>query len=1234
MFAHLPTRVTRKLKTAAHLVLKPSPRTADSSTVNASTTGEASTTGGASTKKKPKDLLSIVVPAYNVEAYLGECLDSILKQTYSTLEIIIIVDGATDGTHSVASQYAERDSRIQVHHQENSGLSAARNTGASKATGTYLWFVDSDDKIPPKAAAALVGSLTKTNSDIAVGCYNRFNSKQSWQAGHWIRDLHAKQVHGLRVDDDPSILVNAVAWSKVYSTRFWRENDLSFPVGVTYEDQPVSARAYARAEGIDVVSDVVYHWRERDDQSSISQQSMSCTDLDARMVAAETSLKELYDGASAEVATERAVQLLANDMQHSMRHLVDTDTEFWERLAAGISAIAAYVPQNRWRDVPPQHAALEWLLLKREFGRVSEYLEQDGRNVNASPATRVEEDFVLQVPHSDDPEVAYPTEVLRLLPMQTEPAVALRRAHWAGPGKLVIEGWAYLHLVAPDQIECPANLYLVSNEPSAHVVRVPLGSYPDSDVDRISRHQVNDYRPFGFRGIIDVDALDLRSLPKTSYTLSFEFVAGPITHETHSVNVLQWGSAGYLPANTSAEGAVASLRYAKDSVHLDVRQAAVTATSVEQKRDAVRLVVDSARALSSIRISALTKAGGSIIDGSEVDVPVSDNETNSYIAILRESDIPDRAVNSWLVRAIGTDGKRYAIAWATRFHAPLLLAEPGRYSAQVVLRTAAGNMGLGGVNSRVHVENAVLVDGGVQLSGCVLGNKLPTTIRMTGPRVDVECPLTITGPPFRFYAHLPWHATQFGRTFPLPPGDYEYEFLNGGDRFPMSVSEELGAKLPLWMDKTADIVGRFEVSPKAYRPKLKVEATLNADEWGARNKRALRDAHIHGDYEIDKQAVLFRAYYGECTSGNLLAIHEELRRTRSGMKLYWTVSDSSVDVPEGGIPVVANSRRWFELLSSAGYIVDNNHQPDFFTKRSGQIVVATFHGYPFKMNGMPYWERERWPQHRIDSFLRRQQQWDYLVSPAPYATPLLERVFPTPATVLEVGYPRNDVFFSENRHAIRARTRRGLGISDDKTVVLYAPTFRDNLKLSEMKASWALHLDLEKACEALGNGYVILVRGHAFNLRAKESLPSTPEQVIDVTAYPDIAELCLASDVGVLDYSSLRFDYTLTGNPTIFLVPDLEQYRDGLRGCLVPFEDTAPGPFTRDSEDVIECLKDVPALRRRNARLRRRFLNEYMPLEDGRAAERLVSQVFEGSDSGHAESLSKSVEGEYHESGA
>jgi len=170
--------------------------------------------------------------------------------------------------------------------------------------------------------------------------------------------------------------------------------------------------------------------------------------------------------------------------------------------------------------------------------------------------------------------------------------------------------------------------------------------------------------------------------------------------------------------------------------------------------------------------------------------------------------------------------------------------------------------------------------------------------------------------------------------------------------------------------------------------------------------------------------------------------------------------------------------------------------------------------------------------------------------------------------------------------------------------VLYAPTWRDHLATRPRAAAMSEHLDVDAAAEALGESHVILLRGHRFHAPG----PSRPG-VVDVTEHPEVNELILASDVAVLDYSSLRFDYAQTGRPMVFLVPDLADYTAGVRGFLFPFEETAPGPLVETTDQVVSHVRDVAALSVAWGERVRQFDQRFNPHQDGRAAARMLDSI-------------------------
>lgn len=202
-------------------------------------------------------LISIIVPVYNTQAGLEQCLASVCAQTYRNLEIIIVDDGSTDHSTDICREFARKDNRIRTIYQNNRGVSAARNAGLQTAKGDYLAFVDSDDWIEPDMYELLLQKLTVCGADIAVCAhYRERNGKSStrYQSG---------DISVLTRDDALKALaqdkwVRNYMWDKLYKRQLFE--NLTFPEGRIYEDLAINYRVFFRAQKVVVVDTPKYHY--------------------------------------------------------------------------------------------------------------------------------------------------------------------------------------------------------------------------------------------------------------------------------------------------------------------------------------------------------------------------------------------------------------------------------------------------------------------------------------------------------------------------------------------------------------------------------------------------------------------------------------------------------------------------------------------------------------------------------------------------------------------------------------------------------------------------------------------------------------------------------------------------------------------------------------------------------------------------------------------------------------
>ena len=204
--------------------------------------------------------LSIIVPVYKVEPYLRKCVDSILAQTFTDFELILVDDGSPDGCPAICDEYAQKDSRVKVIHKENGGLSDARNAGLDIAQGEYIGFVDSDDWIHPEMYRRLLNTAERTESDIVACQYSEVpmgESDENWELyGSEEYQQYEREtfISGLYPNLYSEMKLNV--WNKIYRRTIFHK--LRFPRGRRFEDYYLQLPILCNAQRLAIISDVLY----------------------------------------------------------------------------------------------------------------------------------------------------------------------------------------------------------------------------------------------------------------------------------------------------------------------------------------------------------------------------------------------------------------------------------------------------------------------------------------------------------------------------------------------------------------------------------------------------------------------------------------------------------------------------------------------------------------------------------------------------------------------------------------------------------------------------------------------------------------------------------------------------------------------------------------------------------------------------------------------------------------
>ncbi len=207
-----------------------------------------------------KDLISVIVPVYNVEKYLPQCIDSILNQTEKNLEIILVDDGSLDNSGKICDEFSKKDDRIIVIHKKNNGLSSARNAGLEIARGNYIGFVDSDDWLDKTMYEVLLKLLKENNSDIS--CCDFFKTANSNDSiPHIDNEIinSYNNIESLNNFYNGLYTQTVVAWNKLYKRELFK--DISYPVGKIHEDEGTTYKLYYKANKITYTNRPLYYYR-------------------------------------------------------------------------------------------------------------------------------------------------------------------------------------------------------------------------------------------------------------------------------------------------------------------------------------------------------------------------------------------------------------------------------------------------------------------------------------------------------------------------------------------------------------------------------------------------------------------------------------------------------------------------------------------------------------------------------------------------------------------------------------------------------------------------------------------------------------------------------------------------------------------------------------------------------------------------------------------------------------
>jgi len=1150
--------------------------------------------------------ISVIVPGYNVDPYLEECLDSLASQTLSGLQIIMVNDGSPGKTPEIMDEYAARYENFEVIHQENQGLGAARNNGVPFAKGAYLSFVDSDDRLPSDAYEKMYQSARKTGSDIVIGAVDCFNSTKQIKSS-----LHKKAIHdtiyGTHISKNPELFYDTTAWNKIFKKSFWDEHKFAFPTGMLYEDIPVTIPAHFLAKSVDVLSDTIYHWRVREgNDRSITQSRAEYKNFSDR-VKALNMVDAFFEEhpLSKELAIAKSYKWISLDYLLYIDQLLEVDDEYLAQFQATLKSELSKIEPEVFKMLPlPEqmkyHFALNdqldlmFKLQKKSLEQVKPYLKNGRYFVDYSYQESFPIDFFDITDHLKIQSRISSVEII--------------------DSKVVILGHAYIHQVDSKRaadVRLRAELVNISTS-----TRFPIEAVVSKNTQNTRKWGLRkagallptarvynyDYSDFQLtfdhhealamlkEGIWKIEiSLTVGAVEKTA------FLANPIKNSKRSNGKVVQGYELLPKYNNIWEltfqvekvtQIIEEIRQEQDGLVIKGWQKEIASD------DALVLRLGQAEKHYALRLAG--EAETIYIDHSsevypfEVLVPVE-----AYFCLEEQT--------TWELLLVSSGRREKCIA-TSEFNFKHFIFE----GKEVLVALDASARLSFSFYHYVHPRLNKIEWKTDELLYLDLGNdaisenhKLVLVSREDG----AEKPFDLTLSNGKYAVEIPFINAFDDMPFALGIWDF---FLETADTETKKVRKQL-----LFGENTSDKLAcriNRKVRTTPYKNLNNALSMNNVLHWNRFENSPMKKKMIQRLIypmmrllPIKKKTIIFESYWGRSYSCNPRAIYEYIEARNSNYECIWFLDNENTHIDGNGKKVRKESWRYWYYLARGKYFVENANFPDAYVKRPTQIEVQTLHGTFLKKMGLDDFSAFD-TEAKKQALLRRASRWDYLVSPSEYMTEISRRVFRYKKEMLETGFPRNDILYTHNHSESIDALKDKFGLPKDKKILLYAPTFRS-------RGDFKVELDLDQLAEALSDEYIVLMRLHYFVAKSLD-ISKYGDFVRNVSSYPDIQELYLVADVLMTDYSSVMFDYTNLKRSMIFFAYDLEVYRDILRGMYLDYEKEIPGPIVRTTVEIADLLLNLDELQEKYAEKIEAFYQIHCMYGRGDSTQQVYERVF------------------------
>ncbi len=1143
--------------------------------------------------------ISIIVPIYNVEEYLEECLDSIINQSKDNLEVIMVDDGSTDSSGEIAKEYEKSYPNFHYYYKENNGLGCARNYGVQFAKGKYIAFLDSDDIVTSGAYEKMFTLAEKNSSELTICNVARFNSEKAWGS-----DLHKRIFNGIdsctHITKNHNLIFDTTSWNKLILRSFYLEKGFEFPENILYEDIPVTIPMHYSANNVSVVTDVGYLWRVRDGASkSITQNTSSMENLTDRIkvirMVDEFFNKNITDKTQFDVKNLKTLEI---DLMIFINVCNAVPAEQADEI---MNIINDYIDSSVNKAVFPQMTIINQQKYKyvreHNLAALTELLEFQRPNYYDAQIEEKDGKFYIDLP--DDLFTIESRDITGEL-VEFAPRKYINNIIIGKTG-FEIYGHIYKRRVSIKQGEQKIRAFLF-NEMTGTLTPLKSELVDNSELtskmgqifDAYNGKVTNyNYDGSGFKITVDLNDIKIDEANEGTNKILIEY-----ENKLMSGKLFLGGANGQIKKKANKNTVLLGDSTAQLSFgYLDELFVIIK----NQDNFAENITCEGERIVCTLEKPAL-EVWAQADDETDAPVPFDfengrdfhintaklDFEKLYQLYVKKEDESIDNLLRrNTKITALNTNDSAFIIRSnrtygikLIRLQATSFIEKISEKNNVIKLKTisAGNNAEILSCKSAAVCINDNIAGGSVVLakSECTVKNG------------RVKCSFDIDFNNDEITKNLYHSYRDVFIEYYSADGKSVKNFIYSSKYFNIKCSfETLNLDFYRYMEGYA---------------KLKCELLWREEENTAQKRKALTFENYpkYRQEKIDPKRIVFESMWGSKYSCNPQHLYEYIDKNYPGFECIWSLKDPRMPVKGNAIRVRRGSQEYYRYLATAKYFVNNVNFEDAYVKRDGQIEIQTMHGTPLKTLGLDVTADFPTENARI-KYIEKNDRWNYLLVQGKFMEDKAEGCFKYNKDMLRCGYPRTDILFDGNQQKTDAK-KRELNLPLDKKIILYTPTWRIRNKF-EMK------LDLEKMREKLSDEYIILVRLHHFCASGYD-IPADNEFIFNFNSYRYVEELYMISDILITDYSSVMFDYALLKKPMLFFTYDLEEYSEKLRGLYVDIVKEAPGPLLYDTDQVINAILNIDEEMEKCSERIKAFHEKFLTYENADSCKQIVKQVF------------------------